>query len=199
MTKDVLVGLAGRYEEYETFGDTLNGKIDSRWQATPFMALRGSISTGFRAPTVGQANLQNVTTAFVDGKLADRLTLPPTHPSGVPEKYGAQPLKPEKSVNLSAGTVVDFGNLSVTVDYYRMNVKDRISLGSNQKLDDADRAALAKYNFIEVTSVKFFTNAFDTVTQGIDLVATYPVQMGGGTTPLDVGRQLERHPGERAR
>ena len=182
VTKDLLVGLAGRFEEYETFGDTLNGKVDTRWQATSNVALRGSISTGFRAPTVGQANLQNVTTAFVDGALADRLTLPPTHPSGVPAKYGAQPLKPEKSVNLSAGTVVDVGNLSVTLDYYRIKVQDRISLGSNQDLDDDDKAELQKYNFVEVTSVKFFTNAFDTTTQGIDLVATYPMELAGGTT-----------------
>ena len=182
VTKDILVGVAGRYEEYETFGDTLNGKVNARWQATPMMALRGSLSTGFRAPTVGQANLINVTTAFVGGRLADRLTLPPTHPSGVPEKYGAEQLQPETSVNLSAGTVVDFGNLSVTLDYYRMDVQDRISLGSNQSLDDADQAILQNYRFSDVTSVKFFTNAFDTVTQGIDLVATYPVQMAGGTT-----------------
>ena len=182
VSKDLLVGLAGRYEEYETFGDTLNGKVDTRWQATSNMALRGSLSTGFRAPTVGQTNLINVTTAFVSGRLADRLTLPPTHASGVPQKYGAQQLKPETSVNLSAGTVMDFGNLSVTVDYYRMDVQDRISLGSNQDLDDEDQAALEQHGFIGSTSVKFFTNAFDTVTQGIDLVATYPVKMGDWTS-----------------
>ncbi len=180
VSKDLLVGVAGRFEEYETFGDTTNGKLDTRWQATPFMALRGSISTGFRAPTVGQANLQNVTTAFVAGALADRLALPPTHPSGVPAKHGAQQLKPEKSFNLSAGTVLDVGNLSVTVDYYRIKVQDRISLGSNQDLDETDKAVLRDYGFSDVTSVKFYTNAFDTTTQGIDLVATYPVQMGGG-------------------
>ena len=182
VTKDLLVGLAGRYEEYETFGDTLNGKMDTRWQAMPNVALRGSISTGFRAPTVGQANLQNVTTAFVAGALADRLTLPPTHPSGVPARHGAQQLKPEKSVNLSAGTVVDVGGLSVTIDYYRIKVQDRISLGSNQDVTEEDKAALRNFGFSDITSVKFFTNAFDTVTQGIDLVATYPMQLAGGTT-----------------
>ena len=121
-----------------------------------------------------------MTTAFVAGALADRLALPPTHPSGVPAKHGAQQLKPEKSFNLSAGTVLDVGNLSVTVDYYRIKVQDRISLGSNQDLDETDKAVLRDYGFSDVTSVKFYTNAFDTTTQGIDLVATYPVQMGGG-------------------
>ena len=67
LNKDLLVGVAGRYEDFETFGDTLNGKFNTRWQATSVMALRGSVSTGFRAPTVGQANIQNVTTAFVRG------------------------------------------------------------------------------------------------------------------------------------
>ena len=182
MTKDLLVGLAGRFEEYETFGDTLNGKVDTRWQATHNVALRGSISTGFRAPTVGQANLQNVTTAFIGGGLADRLTLPPTHASGVPARLGAKPLKPETSFNLSAGSVVDVGNLSVTIDYYRIKVQDRISLGSNQPVNEADRVALRTFGFSDITSVKFFTNAFDTTTQGIDLVATYPMQLAGGST-----------------
>ena len=126
VTKDLLVGLAGRYEDFETFGDTLNGKFNARWQATSMMALRGSISTGFRAPTVGQANLQSVTTAFVRWGPQDKFNFPPAcHPKAGLEK--ARPLKPEKSFNLSAGTVVDFGNLSVTVDYYRIKVRDRIA------------------------------------------------------------------------
>ena len=104
--------------DFETFGDTLNGKFNTRWQATSMMALRGSVSTGFRAPTVGQANIQNVTTAFVDGRLANVGTYPTSHP--IAQRKGARELKPEKSFNVSAGTVVDVGNLSVTVDYYRV-------------------------------------------------------------------------------
>ena len=127
VTKDLLVGAAGRYEDFETFGDTLNGKLNARWQATPMMALRGSISTGFRVPTVGQANLQSVTTeATTDGDLKDKFNFPANLLASAGLE-GAKPLTPEKSFNLSAGTVVDVGNLSVTVDYYRIQVRDRIA------------------------------------------------------------------------
>ena len=76
VTKDLLVGAAGRYEDFETFGDTLNGKLNARWQTTSAVALRGSISTGFRVPTVGQVNIQSVTTAISDGKLTNELNFP---------------------------------------------------------------------------------------------------------------------------
>ena len=140
VTKDLLVGLAGRYEEFETFGETLNGKANARWQATPMMALRGSISTGFRAPTVGQANIQSVTTAIEDGKLTNQLNFPASLLTGIVE--GAKPLTPEKAFNLSAGTVLDFGNLSVTLDYYRIKVRDRIALSDNQPLTPAEKDLL---------------------------------------------------------
>ena len=192
VAKDLLVGLAGRFEEYETFGDTLNGKVDTRWQATSNVALRGSISTGFRAPTVGQANVRNVTTQFTNSRLADDATLPPSHP--VSEEYGATPLKPEKSFNLSAGTVVDFVNLSVTIDYYRVKVQDRIGqtdqirLCNGNPLSDCPatlnnlRAKGAGPDVSSFTNLRYFTNAFDTTTQGIDVVATYPTQIAGGKT-----------------
>ena len=186
VTKDLLVGVAGRVEDYETFGSTVNGKVDARWQATPVMALRGSISTGFRAPTVGQANLQTVATVTIDGRLADRLVLPPSHASGVPTRLGAVALKPETSVNLSAGTVIDLNPLSVTLDYYRITVEDRIALSSNRTPSAQDLTALREYGFADITTIRFFTNAFATTTQGLDLVAHYPVQLGSGQTFLNL-------------
>ena len=184
VTKDVLVGVAGRYEDYETFGDTLNGKAATRWQATDYMAFRGSLSTGFRAPTVGQANIQNVTTESIGGDLVDILTAPSDHPAA--QLKGAVPLKPEKSLNLSLGTVLDVGNLSVTIDYYRSKVQDRITQTSNLQLTSAELAELTAIDarYSGVSQVKFFTNAFDTTTQGIDLVATYPMRMAGGDNLL---------------
>ena len=182
VSKDLLVGVAGRYEDFETFGDTLNGKFNTRWQATPFMALRGAISTGFRAPTVGQANIQNVTTAFVEGSLTDVGTFPASHPIALLK--GAQELKPEKSFNLSAGTVVDVGGLSVTVDYYRVAVRDRIARSAQINLTEADYAALEAdgIDARRYGRVAYYANAFDTTTNGVDIVATYPMQIAGGTT-----------------
>ena len=182
VSKDLLVGVAGRYEEFETFGDTLNGKFNTRWQATPFMALRGAVSTGFRAPTVGQANIQNVTTAFVEGSLTDVGTFPASHP--IAQLKGAEALKPEKAFNLSAGTVLDVGGLSVTIDYYRVQVRDRIARSAQINLMEADYAALeaAGIDARRYGRVAYYANAFDTTTNGVDIVATYPMQIAGGTT-----------------
>lgn len=180
VSKDLLIGVAGRFEEFETFGDTLNGKFDTRWQATPFMALRGAISTGFRAPTVGQANIQNVTTAFVEGRLQNVGTYPVSHP--IAEVAGAQQLKPEKSFNLSAGTVLDVGSLNVTVDYYRVAVRDRIARSAQITLNEDQLNFARSLGFTDIARVAYYANAFDTATNGVDIVATYPMQIAGGTT-----------------
>ncbi len=181
LTKDLLVGVAGRYEDFETFGDTLNGKFNTRWQATSMMALRGSVSTGFRAPTVGQANITNITTAFVDGKLSNVLTLPVDDPLAI--RRGAQPLKPEKSFNLSAGTVVDVGKLSVTLDYYRVAVRDRITRSAQLALTEADKQFARTLGRVDVPPrMAYFANGFDTATNGVDIVATYPMRFAGGNT-----------------
>ena len=184
VTKDLLVGAAGRYEDFETFGDTLNGKLNARWQTTSAVALRGSISTGFRAPTVGQVNIQSVTTAISDGKLANELNFPAAPLVGIVD--GAKPLTPEKAFNLSAGTVADFGNLTVTVDYYRIKVRDRIALTDKIPLNDNQRNRLRDErgvaNAQDIKIVKFFTNAFGSTTQGVDVVATYPMALAGGNT-----------------
>ena len=180
LNKDLLVGVAGRYEDFETFGDTLNGKFNTRWQATRMMALRGSISTGFRAPTVGQANIQNITTAFVEGKLANVGTYPASHP--ISQLKGAEELKPEKSFNLSAGTVLDVGNLNVTIDYYRVAVRDRIARSAQLALTPDELAEAQSLGFGDIEKVAYYANAFDTTTNGVDIVATYPMQLAGGTT-----------------
>ncbi len=183
VVKDVLVGVAARFEEYETFGDTLNGKVDARWQATSNVALRGSLSTGFQAPTVGQANVRNVTTSFTDGKLADDLTAPPTHPAS--KLMGAESLKPEKSFNLTAGTVLNFSKLAVTIDYYRIKVQDRIAQTKKLELSTKDIRELENEGVPDASSfknVKFFANDMDTTTQGIDVVATYPMDISGWDT-----------------
>ena len=184
VTKDLLVGAAGRYEDFETFGDTLNGKLNARWQTTSAVALRGSISTGFRAPTVGQANIQSVTTAISDGKLTNELNFPAGPLVGIVD--GAKPLKPEKAFNLSAGTVMDFGGLSLTVDYYRIQVRDRIALTDKIPLTDPQKNRLQNERGVEnaqdIEIVKFFTNAFGSTTHGVDVVATYPMALAGGNT-----------------
>ena len=181
--KNLTLGLAGRYEDYEEVGDTLNGKASARWQFLDDMAVRGSVGSGFRAPTVGQANIRNVTTSLINGMLADEATLSPTDP--IAQQKGGRPLEPEKSVNYSVGTVFSLGKLDVTLDYYRIKMQDRIGLTKTLTLTQADIAALLARGITDASSftgVRYFTNDFDTTTQGLDLVATYPLETFAGST-----------------
>ena len=183
ITDNFLLGLALRYEDFSDFGDTTNGKLSARWQLAENFALRASASTGFRAPTVGQNNVRNVTTAFTNGVLADEATLPPTNPISV--QLGAQPLDAEDSVSYSIGTVFAAGPVDVTLDYFNIEVDDRIALTTTMVLTQADIDALLALGVSDATSftgARFFANDFQTTTQGIDLVATWNADMFGGNT-----------------
>lgn len=185
LTDDLLVTAALRYEDYSDFGDTTKGKISAKWALNETFSLRGAFSTGFKAPTIGQSNVRNVTTAFgTDGRLIDRATLPPTDPISV--QKGATALTPEESESLSFGVVAEFDNgLFLTVDYFDIEVTDRISTTSGIKLTQADIDALLAQGVRDASSfseVSFFTNDFDTTTQGVDVVANYSMEMFGGDT-----------------
>lgn len=173
-----------RYENYEDFGTTTNAKLSGRYQFVEEIALRGAISTGFRAPTIGQSMVRNVSTSFAAGKgLVDNATLPPTHPISVLK--GGKALTPEESKNLSFGTVVEVDDFFATLDYFRIAVEDRISQSSSQELTPADIQALLALGVRDASSfagVKYFTNDFDTTTQGLDFVANYSADMFGGRT-----------------
>ena len=183
--KNLTVGLAGRYEAYEGIADTLDGKVSARWQFLEAIALRGSVSSGFRAPTVGQTNYRKTSTSLEGNRLVDNAILPPDHPAAV--RKGGKQLEPEKSVNYSVGTVFSLGDLAVTVDYYRIKVQGRLALTSNLKLTPEDIDALLDQGVTDARSfsgVNFFTNDFDTTTQGVDVVATYPLHTFAGHTLL---------------
>ncbi len=183
--KNVTLGVAGRYEAYEGIADTLDGKVSARWQLVEALAVRGSISSGFRAPTVGQTNYRKTSTSLEGNRLVDNAILPPDHPAAVLK--GGKQLEPEKSINYSVGTVFSLGDLDVTVDYYRIKVQGRLALTSNLKLTQADIDTLLAQGISDARSfagVNFFTNDFDTTTQGVDVVATYPLHTFAGQTLL---------------
>ena len=183
LSRDVLLGAAGRYEDHKGVGETMDVKISVRGQVNDNFAIRGAVSTGFRAPTVGQANILNVTTAFSGGMLADEATLPPTHPASA--LVGGKPLTPEESINYTVGTVFNVGDVDITVDYFQIKVKDRIARGSERVLTDADRQTLINQGVTDASAfsqIRFYTNDFDTTTQGVDVIATYPMDMLGGRT-----------------
>lgn len=189
LTDDFLVTAAVRYEDFSDFGNTSKGKLAWRWQTTENIALRGAFSTGFKAPTIGQANVRNVTTAFgTDGRLIDRATLPPTDPISV--QKGGTELTPEESESLTFGVVAEFDNgLFLTVDYYNIEVTDRISTTSGIALTPEDIAALLAQGVTDASSfteVSFFTNDFDTTTEGVDVVANYSMDMFEGETKFSL-------------
>ena len=187
ITAQLLLGGALRFENYSDYGDTLDGKVAARFQVNDAFAIRGAASTGFRVPTAGQANLRNVTTEFQSGMLADIATLPPTNP--VAQQKGAKPLTPEESVNLTLGVVFNVGDLDVTLDYYNIEIEDRIAFTSRFTLTEGDIAALLAAGVTDATSfssVRFFSNQQTVEASGIDLVATYPFELGSGSSSITV-------------
>ena len=185
VSENLLLGGAMRYENYADFGNTLDGKIAARLQVGYNLAIRGAVSTGFRVPTAGQANLRNVTTEFNMGFLSDIATLPSTNP--IAQQKGARALTPEESVNTTLGVVFDVGGVDVTVDYYRIEIEDRISFTSRFNLTPEDIAALLAAGVSDAssfTSVRFFSNLQTVEASGIDIVATWPFPLGAGSSNL---------------
>lgn len=207
---------AVRYEDfYDSFGDTLNYKIGSLFHATDNLTFRATYSTGFHAPTAGQATVTNITTQFSGTQLVDQGTIPLSSPAGqfiadrLELSTGFRPmLGPEKSKNITAGVAFGLGPINMTVDYFRINVKDRIAISDQQdflaELQEVADENMVAYsptdatsqllNLLDAASVLtasdfagsedlasfgFFTNSFDTRTQGIDVVANTSFELYG--------------------
>jgi len=193
VTEQLLLAAAVRYEDFSDFGGTTNSKLTARYDFTDTFALRGAVSTGFRAPTPGQSNAEQVTTSFINGQLRDTAVLSPNNP--IAQFYGAEPLTPEESRNASLGLVWNSGAWLVTADAYRIETQDRISLGNFFTVTDADRAALVRGGNPEAASiseVQFFVNDFDTTTSGVDLVASYRSEMFGGDNTYSLAANWNR-------
>lgn len=192
-TEQFLMALAVRHEDFSDFGGTTNWKLTGRYDFTPNFAARGAISTGFRAPTPGQANAEQVVTAFSAGILQDSATLSPTNP--IAAFYGADPLQPENSKNASLGLVWNNDGWLVSADWYQIKVSDRIALSNNFVVTPADRAALVAGGNPEaasITQVNFFVNDFDTTTSGLDLVTSYDSNHFGGKTTYALAANWNR-------
>ena len=181
-----LLALAGRYENFDDFGTTFNYKAATNFGVTDDIKVRGSYSTGFRAPTPGQQNAFNITTEFNFEKndLVNNGTVPSTSRAvglvlGL--DGGGPALDSEKSVNLSAGLVFDLGLVSATIDYFNIKVQDRLTVSQDFALTEEQRAQLIKEGLTSAAGLqefRFFTNDFDSATNGIDLVLSTPVRSG---------------------
>lgn len=188
VTDALTLGVAARYEDFDFFGDKINWKVSGRYELTDWLAVRSSVNTGFRVPTPGQSQTSSVQTTFLAGNPnpVARGTYPAA--SIVAEYFGAEPLKPEESFNVAAGFVADLpGDISLTVDYYNIKVEDRIALSGDFEPTAADQAALAALGVPGANTlglVNYFTNAFDTRTQGVDVVANTSYDLGSGSLSL---------------
>jgi len=180
LTSQLFVDLAGRYEHYSDFGSTANGKLAAQYFIVKDFSIRGAASTGFRAPTLGQSYYSTTSTVFINGTPYEIRTFPVNSPAA--RALGAQPLKPEKSVNLSAGIATHpLENLSLTVDYFNIFIKDRILLSGNftgQSIINFLQAA----GIYGVTGGRFFTNAVDTRTYGVEAVLRYGIVISNNST-----------------
>ena len=178
ITKRLLADIAGRFENYSDFGSTLNGKLGARFKVTENIAIRGSVSTGFRAPSLAQKYFNSTFTNFVNGQAVEVLLA--SNNSAVTQTLGIPQLKQETSQNASFGiTMKPAPGLSVTVDGYYVKVKDRVVLTGQFSDEDKEIGSLLK--LLRVGEAQFFTNALSsTTTKGIDLIIAHSAQVGPG-------------------
>ncbi|WP_293613017.1 TonB-dependent receptor [Ponticaulis sp.] len=175
------VTLAGRFEDYDDFGDTFNVKAATRYELTDSFAVRASASTGFRAPSLQQQYYTSVTTNFINGEAFDIGTLPATSDAAM--ALGGTQLQPEESTNYSIGaTWTGIPDLTITVDAYRIEINDRVVL-SETLGDSADEAAIVSQVFADagiqgVGAARFFINGVDSTTEGVDVTASYSMGLG---------------------
>jgi iron complex outermembrane receptor protein len=173
-TDNFMIGAAARFENYSDFGNTLNGKLAARLAVTDFLAFRGSVSTGFRAPSLVQISYNTTFTNAVSGELIDQLIAKNNSP--ITRALGIPPLKQETAFNASLGFTLELGGFTATVDGYLVNIKDRIVLTGG--FEDTDPDIGNDLQQLGVAYAQFFTNAIDTRTKGIDAVLTYAATFG---------------------
>ncbi|MEX3845443.1 TonB-dependent receptor plug domain-containing protein [Paraburkholderia sp. BR10882] len=186
------IDLAGRYEHYNDVGDTTNGKISTRYDFTPAVAVRGSVSTGFRAPSLAEEYYTNinVSPASASGLLAAN--------SGAAKLIGAQALKPEESTNFNVGFVLTpTSNIHLALDVYQIDIRNRIVLGGTASGAEAiaamEAAGLSVPSSIPASAVSasYFTNGASTRTRGLDLTGTWHMGLGHyGQVDWDLGVNL---------
>lgn len=191
VTDKLLLQAALRYEDYSDFGTATVGKIAARYYLTEDFAIRGSAGTGFRAPTPGQQFTTNIRTILPFGAPVNVGLFPPT--SAAAAALGAQPLDAEDTVNLTLGFTADIAGVTLTVDWYQIEIEGRVNSVTNRPVSSnpANAAGFANFQLLVANNVpnpeslgelNWYANTFDTVNSGVDVVATYDHDWGGGHT-----------------
>ncbi|MCB0448375.1 MAG: TonB-dependent receptor, partial [Gelidibacter sp.] len=166
LSEKFLLSAAARFENFSDFGSTLNGKLAARIKASDNINIRGSLSTGFRAPSLAQIYYNLKFTNFVGGQALESLLSPNNSP--VTASFGIGPLKEEKAFNAALGFTAKFGEFTATIDGYYIAVKDRIVLTGNF---DAPQIP-------NVEAAQFFANGADTKTTGLDVILSWKTSVG---------------------
>lgn len=184
-----LIGLAGRFENYSDFGTNVTGKIATRFKITRNIALRGSASTGFRAPSLHQRYFQNTSTQFVSGLPSNTLTV--NNENAIARQViGVDALRPETSVSLTGGLTVSAGAFSFTADVYQIEIEDRIVYSG---AFSRSLLGFAATDYVGINNVNFFANAANTRTQGLDIVASYRHDLGKGRLNATLAYNLNKN------
>lgn len=193
VTKALTLGAAGRYEHYDSFGGRFVYKFNGIYHVTDTFALRGTVGSGFHAPTPGQNNTQVLTTNFLAGQSVQVGTFPVT--SAVAKYFGATNLKPEKSTNFGFGFVFQPSPaLTLTVDAYQIKVTDRIFISKAFVVGASDIAALPELASVGVGgNVQYFTNSLDIRTRGVDVVGSYRTDLAGGKLNLTLAYNYNKN------
>jgi iron complex outermembrane receptor protein len=183
VTKSFLLGGAVRFENYSDFGSTFNLKLASRIKASDNFNIRGSVSTGFRAPSLQQINFSSTFTTVQGGNIAEVKIAPNYSP--ITKAAGIPKLKQEKSINASLGFAAKVSpNFSITVDGYWVQIKNRVVLSGQFSVDDntLDPTLIAAMQQLDVSLAQFFANAVNTSNRGIDIVIDYNKKLSGGNS-----------------
>lgn len=183
-TEHFLTDAAVRYEKYSDFGSTLTGKLSAAYRVSESLLLRGSASTGFRAPSLQQRWFSSTFTDFVSGQPVDVVLAP--NGGAIANAAGIPPLTEEKSTSYTLGfTWTPLDNLSLTLDGYRIDIRNRIVLSG--RFDTSDPNIGATLQQMGVGEAQFFVNSVDTRTQGVDLTASHRIELAGGTFSTNLG------------
>ncbi|WP_440874042.1 TonB-dependent receptor domain-containing protein [Thalassotalea sp. PLHSN55] len=190
LTEDLIVSGAVRYDDYEGFGDSTNFKLAANWSITDDFALRGAMSTGFRAPSMQQLYFNNISTQFVtnpDDPTGDQIAVQIgtfRNDSTLAQAIGIPELKEEESTNFSIGAVIKpADDINVTIDFYTIDIDDRIVI-SNKLGDGLSTALDAALKAAGAGAGQFFLNGADTETKGVDIIATWNTEVLNGDLDL---------------
>lgn len=170
LTQKLTVEGAVRVEDYSDFGDAQTGKLAARYDFSPNFALRGSVSTGFRAPSLQQSFFTSTSSVIQNGAVVETGTFPATSP--VASILGARPLKPETSTNYTLGAVIRLGNFDLTIDAYRIEIEDQIVLSELINRSFSPQVA-SLLDPLGIQAARFFLNGVTTETEGVDIVGRY--------------------------